>query len=107
MEPMLTSGCFYGEEVKRCEVGGLLLTDYRYPPHLQIPKHTHEQSYFCLLLQGFYTESFGTQTRDCKPLTLVFHPQGEVHSDQFHDQAGRIFGIEVSSEWQERIHEYT
>jgi AraC family transcriptional regulator len=106
MDPRLPPGSFYGEKIKRSEVGGLLLTDHRYPPHLQLPKHSHEQAYFCLVLRGTYTESYGTQTRDCKPLTLAFHPPGEVHSDRFHQEGGRVFGIEISRDWLERIHAY-
>jgi AraC family transcriptional regulator len=106
MPSRLTPGSFYGEKVKSVEVGGLLLTDHRYPPHLQVPEHSHERAYFCLVLQGAYTESCGAQTRDCKPLTLLYHPSGEVHSDQFHDSAGRLFGLEISLDWQERIREY-
>lgn len=107
MEPRLPPGFFYGEKVKNCNEGGLLLADHRYPPFLELPKHSHERAYFCLVLRGTYTESYGMQTRICKPLSLVFHPQGEVHSDQFHDTGGRIFGIEVSHSLQARVRDYS
>src|SRR5437870_10012165 len=107
MEPRLSPGSFYGEKVNSCEVSSLLLTDHRYPPYLQVPRHSHEHAYFCLVLQGGYTETYGGQERGCRPLTLVFHPPGEVHSDQFHREGGRVFGIEVSSRWQERIGAYS
>ncbi|HLK61247.1 MAG TPA: AraC family transcriptional regulator [Chthonomonadaceae bacterium] len=107
MEPRLPPGAFYGEKVQSCEVSSLLLTDYCYPPHLQVPRHSHEHAYFCLVLQGTYTEVYGKRERGCIPLSLIFHPPGEVHSDQFHRQGGRVFGVEVSAHWQERIEAYS
>ncbi len=79
MDVRLPRGHFCGELLKRDEVGGFVLTEYVYPPELKISKHLHEQVYFCVVLQGNYTEVYGKKTRACGERTVTFHPAGELH----------------------------
>src|SRR5207249_4782506 len=74
MEHRLGLGHFYGQVVKRCTVGGLLLTETHYSPGVHLPRHAHENAYFCLVRRGTYVEQFGGRTRVCGPLTVAFHP---------------------------------
>ncbi|HEX5735513.1 MAG TPA: AraC family transcriptional regulator [Blastocatellia bacterium] len=105
MEVRLPRGHFCGSLLKRDDVGGFVLTEYSYPPELRISKHLHEQAYFCIVLQGNYTESYGKRTRTCERRTVTFHPAGEAHSDHFHGEGGRIFSVEIDPQWVERVAE--
>jgi AraC family transcriptional regulator len=105
MQVRLPRGHFCGELLKRDEVGGFVLTEYAYPPELKISMHLHEQVYFCIVLQGNYTETYGKKTRACDERTVTFHPAGELHSDTFHKDGGRIFSVEIEPRWVERVGE--
>jgi AraC family transcriptional regulator len=84
-----------------------MFTESIYPPSLTTPPHSHERAYFCTVLQGGYSETYGTRTRTCGPLALIFHPQGEVHSDHFVEAGGRVFSVEIEPDWAARVREFS
>ena len=59
MRQTLPPGSFCGEKQKGCEVAGISFTEYEFPPNLQIPLHSHESTYFYLVLRGSFTEVYG------------------------------------------------
>jgi AraC-like DNA-binding protein len=102
----LHPGQYLGQTLKRREVAGLLLTETSYEPGARLPRHCHEHAYFCLARHGSYTETYGRQTRTYTPLTLAYHPVGEVHSQVFHDEPACSFNIELDHGWLQRFQEY-
>jgi AraC family transcriptional regulator len=90
---------------RRQDLGEFILTDSVYKPELRMPKHAHELAYFCVVLGGSYTESYAAVSRTYSAGTVVFHPQGETHSDQFHQSGGHIFNVTLSSKWLNRVEE--
>jgi AraC family transcriptional regulator len=102
----LAPGRFYGEQQSARQVGGLTLTEYRYAPEQVIPRHAHRLAYFCVVLQGSYHEQSGGRSRDCSGAMLIFHPEGEIHSDEFNRAGGHLFSIETDAAWLQRIREY-
>lgn len=105
MTKRLASGQFYGEIRKNHAVGGFALTEAVYSAGLELPRHAHESSYFCFVLDGGYTESLDGRTHERKPSTLIFHPAGEPHSDSFHAAGGRLFSFEIESRILGRVQE--
>ncbi len=105
MSAWLSRGQFFGSLLGCREVGGFTLTEYRYPPNIDLRSHGHEQAYFCLVLQGGYAESCGRKTRAYSPMTVTFHPAGEIHSDRFEGAGGRIFSVEIQPSWMGRVPE--
>jgi AraC family transcriptional regulator len=103
MIPKLRGGHYFGAVTQRREVGGLLLTETRHPPHARIPPHAHHHAYFCLLRQGDYTETYGERTRSCRPLMLAYHPAEEVHSEQVQGNEARSFNVELNAAWSQRL----
>ena len=92
----LSSGCFYGDLSKSCEVSGFRLTELIHPPEQQTHQHSHERAYFSLTLSGTYTKLYGRRVVKCTPRTLVFHPPGQTQSG-FCDAVGaRSFIIELA-----------
>jgi AraC family transcriptional regulator len=96
---------FYGAIRREDRVAGFTLTERVYEPGLHIPWHAHACPYFCLVLRGAYTESYGSRDGDYGPLTVVFHPEGDVHSDRFHGSGGRLFNVAVPPPWGARVRE--
>ena len=88
------------------DVSGLNLTDTSFAPGLKLPKHSHENAHFCLLLQGQFTETCNNRTLECKPMSLSFLGAGEAHSDHFHGPGVRCFIIDVGPGWIEHAREY-
>ena len=99
----LPRGKFYGRQVMAKEIAGLTLTECVYDPELTINEHCHESAYFCLILKGTYTEVYENRIRQCKPLSLIFHPANERHSNTIHETGNQEFQIEVGPEWTRRI----
>jgi AraC family transcriptional regulator len=85
----LSSARLYGNVLSNASVAGLTLSETSYASNLKLPKHSHEQTYFCFVLEGGFTEVYGRRSRSCRPSTLVFHPAGEKHSNFFRAVSGR------------------
>src|SRR2546422_865916 len=107
MRQTLPQGSFCGKKQKGCEVAGISFTEYEFPPNLQIPLHSHESTFFYLVLRGTFTEAYGKKTRTGAPSTLIFSPAGENHSDDWHDQGGRCFNVEFEPGWLERVRQHS
>ena len=92
----------HGDVVVNTSVAGLTLSETSYAPNLKLPKHSHEQAYFCFVLAGGFIEDYGKRSRSCRPSTLIFHPSGETHSDSFYSDT-RCFNIQMNTEWTRRF----
>lgn len=107
MYERLSAGCYYGRTLKRHESPGLILSESVYQPNTRLSRHSHLNAYFCLTINGTYEETYGDQTRGCKPSTLVFHPADELHADHFFEKGGHLFRLEIAESWADRIHPYS
>jgi AraC family transcriptional regulator len=105
MSLKLHQGCFLGSNLKTCEIGEFVLSECIYPSESKLIKHSHINAYFSILLQGGYSETYGSKTRECISQTVVYHPEGEVHTDNFSRAGGRIFRLEIKPRWLSRIRE--
>ncbi len=88
-------------------VAGLSLGETSYPPRLRMGRHGHDLAAFGFVLDGRYAENVGNRWRTCAPGSLVFHPQGEEHAVEFHDEPVRIFRVDFPPDWLTRIGEHT
>src|SRR5262249_18623333 len=100
------TSALFGNTFTTKEICGLRLTEKSYLPGLKTPRHCHDRSLFCLILRGAYSQTYRKTTLACKPLTILFRPAGEVHSDRFHKTGARCFIIEIESRWLNRLLEY-
>jgi len=99
----LSLGEIHSTVVKEKVFGGLRLSESLYPPHLKTPEHSHRQVCFSLILRGASTQKVGQRIRQRTPKTILFYPIDESHSEVFGSRRSRIFSIEISSEWLERM----
>ena len=102
----LLSGQWYGKTLNKHCIEGLTLSETTYGFNLKLPKHSHEQSYFCFVLKGVYTESYFKNEYTLKPSTLIFHPADSFHSDYFH-AISRCFNIQMDGAWMERMRQHS
>jgi AraC family transcriptional regulator len=99
MSERLAGGQFLGRLIRRRAVGGLSLSETRYAPGTRLPRHSHEHGYFCLVRRGTFCEEYGGRQRSCGPLTLAFHPPGEMHAEEIGRSEVWSFNIEVAPSW--------
>src|SRR5262245_36040716 len=99
MAERLAGGQFLGRFVRRRAVGGLSLSETRYPPCTSLPRHSHEHGYFCLIRRGTYREEYGGQQRRCGPQTFAYHPPGELHAEHIGRSEVWSFNLEVTPAW--------
>jgi AraC family transcriptional regulator len=107
MPVQLRPGYLYGDNLRSCKVASFDLSERVYPPRFKTPRHSHRRALFCFVIQGDYTETYGTRTRLCKPSTLLFHPAGELHAEYFHDSGARSFIVQMEPVWLDRLREYS
>jgi AraC family transcriptional regulator len=105
MVERLPSGRWYGRVIKSLAISGFILTEAAHSARSRLPRHAHENSYFCLVLQGAYAEKSGKQQVVCTPSTLTFRGSGEVHEALVLDANARVFQLEISPRWIERLRE--
>lgn len=107
MATQLPPGYLYGDSLRSRKVVSFELSERAYSPHFRTPRHSHKRALFCFVIQGEYTEIYGSRTRECKSSSLLFHPAGELHAEFFHDAGGRSFIIEVEPFWLDRVQEHS
>ena len=75
-------------------------------PNFKTPNHSHPEAYFCLILDGTSTQTFGLKSRFREPLATLFYPPNEVQSESFGEFGSRIFNVEVNLNWQQYFQDY-
>jgi AraC family transcriptional regulator len=106
MDLILPPGRFYGNRQRTQQLSGIRLSENAYTPGFAIPRHAHQSAFFGLVIEGGYKENYDTRSRECTPDTLLFHPAGEVHSEQHYDVVVRIFNVEPTGQLLQRLREY-
>ena len=93
------TGAFYGAPLRDGQIGRFHVDERRYRPFQQIPRHTHDRPYVCVVVEGRYEERTGKSTVRCTTATLLLHPAGAVHSDRFDARAARLLMLEMDGSW--------
>ena len=99
----LRPGALHGRVTKSLRVADFILTEAAFAPHSRLPRHAHENSYFCFGLQGVYTERHGKREVVCRPSALTFRSSAQTHEAHVHDVDTRVFVLEISPQWIERL----
>lgn len=99
----LRPGTLQGRVTKSLGVADFILTEAAFAPHSRLPRHAHENSYFCFALEGAYTERYGKREVVCRPCALTFRSSAQTHEAVVHDADTRVFVLEISPLWIERL----
>ena len=74
---------FFGAPVASADFQQFQLAETRFARGAFLPLHRHDDAYLTFVLSGAYRERAGAQTRDCAARSLVLHPAGDTHEDDF------------------------
>lgn len=107
MKPQPQTGNYYGVSSSIHQVSGLRLAERSYSGDFKTPSHSHPEAYFCLILDGTSTQTYGAKSRVREPLTTTFYPPNELQSEFFGRDGGRIFNVEMDSHWLRRFREHS
>src|SRR5215471_3438214 len=99
LTPVLSPGQFFGKILNLDRRGGVQLSDAVYEGGRRLPKHSHELAFFCLLLDGGYTEQYAHGSFSYGPYTTVFHPPDSMHQSEMRRHSSHFFNIEIPNEW--------
>jgi AraC family transcriptional regulator len=102
MSTQLSTGQYLGATVRRTESDGVVLSEVRHPHARPLPPHSHESSYFSLLLDGHYVEEIGRLRFDYGRFAMGFHPAGLFHHDRIGDTGARMFLMAIAQSWAAR-----
>ncbi len=97
MSSNLKSGEFFGKVPGKRKTGVLTLSEIVHSGRINLPAHEHEAASFTLLLEGSYSERFGSRAFDYRPSTVWWHPPGFFHKDEIGLGGGRFFTVEIGS----------
>lgn len=96
-------GALHGHVTKSLTVADFVLSESTFDPNSRLPRHAHENSYFCFSLQGVYTERYGKREVDCRPAALTFRSSAQTHEAVVHNAQTRVFVLELSPRWIEKL----
>ena len=94
---------FFGRPLFAWREGPLYATEHEYLASQRIAVHIHEQPYICIVTRGGYRERTPRGVHDCRRSTMLLHPAGTRHSDEFFPSASRCLMVEVDAGWLARV----
>jgi AraC family transcriptional regulator len=90
---------FFGDTKRRLQTDSFEYADrIALVPDREVPRHTHTDAHFVLVLRGTYITEAGDTPGLCGPGTLIFNPAGTSHRDRFRTDLGRFFTISLGPE---------
>ncbi len=101
------SSITFGEELKKFEVEGFVLTQTYHPPHLVLPRHDHECANINFTINGSFKEIFGSRPQESTPSSILIKPAGEHHANRYGEAGAHGFIIEVLPHKLETVHRFT
>ncbi len=96
-----------GTVVAMRHVPGFRVIENHYPAGLELPRHFHDHAYLSYVLEGPYSESYGSSAAvTCTPGVLRYLPPALPHANVF-DAGSHCLLIEVDVDALKRVAEHT
>lgn len=96
--PVLAYGDFIGTLCREVVLREFILKEVLDRTDEEVPRHTHEDAHFLLIVEGLYMTSARDIDHFCSSSTLIFNPAGTTHDDRFHTRGGRFFTVSLKHE---------
>jgi len=90
---------FYGAISSQIRGRDLTFAELRHPCERLIPKHTHETSYYDLVIAGAYEECYRQGAVFRQPFSSAFNRCGTEHSGRVPPSGARFFTVEIGNSW--------
>jgi len=99
----LENGRFFGEArgTRSSAVATLAETSYRRGD--DVPVHSHDHAFFCLVVEGGLRERFEGRKETIPEGGVLFHPAGAPHAEDFPWAPSRAFNIQPEGDWLARL----
>ncbi|MEZ5429004.1 MAG: AraC family transcriptional regulator [Pyrinomonadaceae bacterium] len=102
----LKAGEFYGKVSQKRELSFSTISELIHRSEVDLPAHSHELSYFTLLLDGSYSETYGRKSFTYRPMTVWWHRSGIRHKDAIGQKGGRFFTVELRHKCLSLLNQY-
>lgn len=90
----------------RRRVGSLRLHQKVYRAGDWNKKHRHENARFVFVYSGTFTEKYEGKERFCKPLTCIFRPPLETHSE-IYNKGVNCLSVDITQSWLLRLAKFS
>ena len=94
---------FFGAPVATLDFHHFHLSETRFARGAFLPLHRHDDAYLTFVLSGAYLERAGGETRECAARTLVLHPAGDTHEDDFAAKPTRCLNAVLAPAFVQRL----
>ena len=84
---------FFGRIAAAARFDAFRMSETLYGRGAFLPWHRHEESYVTFVFAGGYRERSSGGTRACGARTLVLHPAGDAHEDDFAERPTRCLNV--------------
>ena len=101
MSTLITHPLFHGVPIFTVISGGFQFLETRYAKDQALPTHDHVQAYLCVVLAGSYEESSHSGLLHARPGSILGHPEGHRHRNQFGDAGARCLSVIPDEMWRE------
>ena len=85
-----------GRSLRKCEVGGFIVTEDTHLPNSALPTHSHHLANICFVLKGSFAESFSRSAFHCDTRSIMLKPPGEPHRNRYGDRGAHCLIIEIN-----------
>jgi AraC family transcriptional regulator len=92
---LLPFGQFIGSLRRETRSGDFCFAEVLDRKDEEVPKHTHEDAHFLLVVQGVYLTSAHNIEPVCPSPSLIYNPAGTTHRDRFQTRGGRFFTVSI------------
>jgi AraC family transcriptional regulator len=94
---------FFGRIAASARWDSFRLSETLYARGAFLPWHRHEESYVTFVFSGGYRERSSGRTRTCAARTLVLHPAGDTHEDDFAERPTRCLNVVLDTSFTTRL----
>jgi AraC family transcriptional regulator len=95
---VLKRGDFIGRICREVELRDFTLKEVVDRAEDEVPRHTHEDAHFLLIIDGLYITSARNVSQRCSSRTLIFNPSGTTHRDRFQTRGARFLTVSINSD---------
>ena len=96
-----------GEQLKKIEAGGFILTETLHLASLVLPHHDHECANINFTMRGSFREIIGSRPHECGPSSLLVKPAGKAHANVYGSTGAHSLIIEVTPRKLEMIRPFS
>jgi AraC family transcriptional regulator len=103
MALQLDCGEFFGRVISAARWDAFRVSETRYARGALLPWHRHEESYVTFVLSGGYRERSAARVLQCAADSIVLHPPGDTHEDDFAERPTRCLNVVLDSAFVARL----